>query len=81
MLPSLRYVRHGGHSVVYLTFAPVMVYLWRSRTGVDNLDKALHHIITVTWGSAAIPSVFQIIAVSLYNSESVRGSLANGGFH
>ncbi|KAF8505910.1 hypothetical protein F5888DRAFT_1838847, partial [Russula emetica] len=56
--------------VVYLTFAPVMVYLWHSRTGVDNLDKVLNHIIAVTWGSAAIPSVFQIIAVSLYNSES-----------
>jgi hypothetical protein len=81
MLPSLRYVRYGWLPVEYLTFAPVMVYLWRSRTGVDNLDKALHHIITVTWGSAAIPSVFQIIAVSLYNSESVRGSLSNGSLH
>ncbi|KAI0276314.1 hypothetical protein BGY98DRAFT_919524 [Russula aff. rugulosa BPL654] len=50
----------------------LMVYLWRSRTGVDNLDKALHHIIAVTWGSAAIPSIFQIIAVSLYNSESAE---------
>jgi len=57
-----------------LTFVPVpvMVYLWRSRTGVDNLDKALNHIIAVTWGSAAVPSAFQIIAVSMYNSDSVR---------
>jgi hypothetical protein len=56
-----------------------MVYLWRSRTGVDNLDKALNHIIAVTWGSAAIPSILQIIAVSLYNSDSVRDPLCNGG--
>jgi hypothetical protein len=49
-----------------------MAYLWHSKTGVDNLDKALKHIITVTWGSAAVPSAFQIIAVSMYNSESVR---------
>ncbi len=52
-----------------------MAYLWHSKTGVDNLDKALNHIIAVTWGSAAIPSVLQIIAASLYNSESVSGSL------
>jgi hypothetical protein len=58
--------------VDFLTFAPVMVYLWHSKTGVNNLDNALHHIIAVTWGSAAVPSVFQIIAVSMYNSESVR---------
>ena len=58
--------------VDFLTFAPVMVYLWHSRTGVDNLDKTLNHIIAVTWGSAAVPSVFQIIAVSMYNSDSVR---------
>ena len=49
-----------------------MVYLWHSRTGVDNLDKALNHIKAVTWGSAAVPSAFQIIAVSMYNSHSVR---------
>ena len=65
------------HYLNYLTFALVIVYLWRSMTGVDNLDKALNHIKVITWGSAAIPSIFQIIAVSLYNSGSVRGSLCN----
>ncbi|KAI0005156.1 hypothetical protein BJV74DRAFT_329486 [Russula compacta] len=60
-----------GSLVLDVTITSIlMVYLWHSRTGVDNLDKALNHIITVTWGSAAVPSVFQIIAVSLYNSDS-----------
>jgi hypothetical protein len=72
MLRSLRYVCYAGPSVDNLTFAPVMFYLWHSRTGVDNLDNALNRIKTVTWGSAAIPSICQIVAVSLYNSDSVK---------
>jgi hypothetical protein len=72
MLQSPPYVRHGFLSVDFLTFTLVMAYLWHSKTGVDNLDNTLNHIITVTWGSAAVPSAFQIIAVSMYNSDSVR---------
>ncbi|KAF8484621.1 hypothetical protein DFH94DRAFT_714891 [Russula ochroleuca] len=60
-----------GSLVLDVTITSIlMVYLWHSRTGVDNLDNALTHIKTMTWGSAAIPSIFQIIAVSLYNSDS-----------
>jgi len=60
-----------GSLVLDVTITSIlMVYLWRSRTGVDNLDKALKHITAVTWESAAVPSVFQIIAVSMYNSGS-----------
>ncbi|KAI0254854.1 hypothetical protein BJV78DRAFT_1120509 [Lactifluus subvellereus] len=78
-LPGIGYCPRCGLQTWKIDGCPVldvaitsilMVYLWRSRTGVDNLDKALHHIITVTWGSAALPSALQIIAVSLYNSKS-----------
>jgi hypothetical protein len=51
-----------------------MVWLWQSKTGLDNLDQALDRIVAVTWESAAVPSAFQIIAVSLYDSKSVRSS-------
>ncbi|KAI0307027.1 hypothetical protein B0F90DRAFT_1622129 [Multifurca ochricompacta] len=60
-----------GSLVLDVTITSIlMVWLWHSKTGLDNLDKALNHIISVTWGSAAVPSAFQIIAVSLYNSRS-----------
>ncbi|KAH9045260.1 hypothetical protein EDB85DRAFT_1905677 [Lactarius pseudohatsudake] len=48
----------------------LMVWLFQSKTGLENLDQALDHIVAVTWESAAVPSVFQIIAVSLYDSKS-----------
>lgn len=48
----------------------LMVWLWQSKTGLDNLDQALDRIVAVTWESAAVPSAFQIIAVSLYDSKS-----------
>ncbi|KAI9447890.1 hypothetical protein H4582DRAFT_1896992, partial [Lactarius indigo] len=47
-----------------------MVWLFQSKTGLANLDQALSHIVAVTWESAAVPSVFQIVAVSLYDSKS-----------
>ncbi|KAF8272139.1 hypothetical protein EI94DRAFT_1719097 [Lactarius quietus] len=47
-----------------------MVWLCRSKTGLINLDQALDHIVAVTWESAAVPSAFQIVAVSLYDSTS-----------
>ncbi|KAI9513250.1 hypothetical protein F5148DRAFT_285715 [Russula earlei] len=60
-----------GSLVLDVTITSIlMVYLWHSRTGVDNLDKALKHITAVTWESATVPSVFQVIAVSMYNSQS-----------
>ena len=49
------------------------------QTGVDNLDKALNYIIVVTWGSAAVLSALQIIAVSMYNSDSVRNLRCTDG--
>lgn len=59
--------------MTFVTFALlVMVWLWQSKTGLINLDQALDHIVAVTWESAAVPSAFQIIAVSLYDSRSVR---------
>ncbi|KAH9077025.1 hypothetical protein EDB83DRAFT_2347825 [Lactarius deliciosus] len=48
----------------------VMVWLFQSKTGLENLDQALDHIVAVTWESAAVPSVCQIVAVSLYDSKS-----------
>ncbi|KAH9049638.1 hypothetical protein EDB84DRAFT_1390480 [Lactarius hengduanensis] len=54
----------------FVTFTLVMVWLFQSKTGLENLDQALDHIVAVTWESAAVPSVFQIIAVSLYDSKS-----------
>ncbi|KAI0268109.1 hypothetical protein BC834DRAFT_968331 [Gloeopeniophorella convolvens] len=60
-----------GSLVLDVTITSIlMVWLWHSRTGLDNLDKALNHIIVSTWESAAVPSVLQIIAVSLYNTRS-----------
>ncbi|KAH9060975.1 hypothetical protein EDB87DRAFT_1683089 [Lactarius vividus] len=48
----------------------LMVWLFQSKTGLENLDQALDHIVAVTWESAAVPSIFQIVAVSLYDSKS-----------
>ena len=55
-----------------VTLALVMVWLCQSKTGLDNLDQALDRIVAATWESAAVPSAFQIVAVSLYDSRSVR---------
>ena len=49
----------------------VMVYLWKSKTGLGYLDKALKHIIGITWESAAIPSILMIISVILYHCKAV----------
>ena len=65
------YVLPPAHDLCNLALL-VMVWLWQSKTGLVNLDQALDHIVAVTWESAAVPSAFQIIAVSLYDSRSVR---------
>ncbi|KAI0053735.1 hypothetical protein FA95DRAFT_481768 [Auriscalpium vulgare] len=49
------------------------VWLWKSKTGYNYLDKALKHIIGITWESAAIPFVSMVIAVTLYQSQFSRG--------
>lgn len=48
----------------------LMVYLWKSKTGLGYLDKALKHIIGITWESAAIPSILMIISVILYHCKA-----------
>ncbi|KAA1466601.1 hypothetical protein DENSPDRAFT_811748 [Dentipellis sp. KUC8613] len=47
----------------------LMVYLWRSKTGLGYLDKALKHIIGITWESAAFPCICMLVAISLYHSK------------
>ncbi|KAI9467162.1 hypothetical protein BJY52DRAFT_50917 [Lactarius psammicola] len=60
-----------GSLVLDVTITSIlMVWLCQSKTGLDNLDQALDHIVAVTWESAAVPSAFQIVAVSLYDSKS-----------
>ncbi|KAI0303939.1 hypothetical protein BC826DRAFT_201493 [Russula brevipes] len=67
---SINYWIFGSLALDVTITTILMVYLWHSKTGLDNLDKALKHIIAITWESALVPSTFQIIAVSLYNSKS-----------
>ncbi|KAI0068586.1 hypothetical protein BV25DRAFT_1817458 [Artomyces pyxidatus] len=62
-----------GSLVLDLTVTSIlMVWLWKSKTGLGYLDKALKHIIGITWESAAIPFVSMVIAVSLYHTKPAR---------
>ncbi|TFY74313.1 hypothetical protein EWM64_g9700 [Hericium alpestre] len=62
----------GSMALDILVTSILMVYLWRSKTGLGYLDKALKHIISITWESAALPCVTMVIAVGLYHSKVAR---------
>jgi len=49
----------------------VTVFLWKNKTGEDYLDRALKHLIGITWESAAVPCLSITIAVSLYHASAV----------
>ncbi|TFK55579.1 hypothetical protein OE88DRAFT_1731252 [Heliocybe sulcata] len=44
------------------------VFLWRSKTGLNHLDTTLRHILTITWESAAVPFISELIAVCVYHA-------------
>ncbi|KZT29248.1 hypothetical protein NEOLEDRAFT_1174969 [Neolentinus lepideus HHB14362 ss-1] len=44
------------------------IFLWRSKTGLNYLDKTLRHIIGISWESAAVPFISELVAVCIYNA-------------
>lgn len=52
--------------------------LWKSRTGLAEIDKTVHRIIFLTWESSILPSILMIISVGLYHAAPVGGY--SGGF-
>ncbi|KAI0036057.1 hypothetical protein K488DRAFT_42012 [Vararia minispora EC-137] len=50
----------------------LLVWLWKSKTGLNYLDRALKHIIGMTWESALVPCISMVIAVALYHAEKTR---------
>lgn len=49
----------------------VVVALWRSTTGLVELDQVVMHIIFITLESAALPTTCMAIAVGLYHASPV----------
>lgn len=49
----------------------VSIYVWKSKTGLNYLDKTVKHIINITWESAALPCVCMIIAAGFYSGRKV----------
>ncbi|KDR83892.1 hypothetical protein GALMADRAFT_683195 [Galerina marginata CBS 339.88] len=47
----------------------LMVSLWRSKTGLLEVDKTVIKVIHITWESAILPSICMIIAVGLYHAK------------
>ncbi|KAF8913771.1 hypothetical protein CPB84DRAFT_5464 [Gymnopilus junonius] len=45
------------------------VSLWRSRTGLREVDKTIFKVIHITWESAILPSICMVIAVGLYHAK------------
>jgi len=50
-----------------------MVSLWRSRTGLKEVDKTVLRIIHITWASAILPTICMVIAVGLYHAAPRMG--------
>jgi len=48
-----------------------MVLLWRSRTGLKEVDKTVLRIMHITWESAILPTICIVIAVGLYHAAPV----------
>jgi len=44
----------------------VLLFLWRSRTGLAKLDTIVFRIINVSWESQALPMAFALIACILF---------------
>jgi len=49
----------------------VVVSLWRSKTGLTEVDQVVLHVIAITWESAALPSISMLVAVALYHGDPV----------
>ncbi|KAI0080804.1 hypothetical protein K474DRAFT_1589065 [Panus rudis PR-1116 ss-1] len=59
------------------TTSILSISLWRSRTGVKQLDTTVRDIIGITWESAALPCILMIISTGLYfSSRNVSSSAA-----
>ena len=59
-------------TAAYKTYSlQVSYFLWKSKTGMNYLDKAVKHIINITWESAALPCVCMIIAAGVYSGRKV----------
>ncbi|KAL6305813.1 hypothetical protein BKA93DRAFT_197584 [Sparassis latifolia] len=64
-----------GSLVIAIAVTSILsVCLWRTRTGVNCLDRTVKHIIGITWESAALPCACMILGASLYSSKHVRES-------
>ncbi|TFY74411.1 hypothetical protein EWM64_g9601 [Hericium alpestre] len=62
----------GSLALDVIVTSILMVYLWQSKTGLGYLDKALKHIISITWESAALPCATMVITTGLYHSKPPR---------
>lgn len=49
----------------------VICTLWKSRTGLREIDKTVHRVIFITWESSILPSISMIISAGLYHAAPV----------
>ncbi|KAI0321947.1 hypothetical protein OF83DRAFT_1167975 [Amylostereum chailletii] len=66
---SFNYWIFGSLALDITVTSILMVWLWRSKTGLSYLDKAIKHIIGISWESAAVPCVSMVVAVALYHAK------------
>ncbi|PPQ65584.1 hypothetical protein CVT26_000533 [Gymnopilus dilepis] len=59
------------HLSVLETLVTVLlsISLWRSKTGLREVDKTIIKVIHITWESAILPSICMVIAVGLYHAK------------
>ncbi|KAF5321232.1 hypothetical protein D9619_000492 [Psilocybe cf. subviscida] len=50
----------------------VICTLWKSRTGLREIDKTVHRVIFITWESSILPSISMIISAGLYHAAPQR---------
>ncbi|OBZ76054.1 hypothetical protein A0H81_03888 [Grifola frondosa] len=57
-----------GSLVLALSVTSILsASLWRTKTGLNYLDKTLKHIISITWESAALPAACMVVSGVLYS--------------
>ncbi|TFK88931.1 hypothetical protein K466DRAFT_51941 [Polyporus arcularius HHB13444] len=47
--------------------------LWRTRTGLNYLDRTLTHIIAITWETAALPAVCMLASAIIFSIRDANG--------
>jgi len=65
---SFSYWVFGSLALDLVVTSISILFLWRSKTGLVELDQVVMHIITITLESAAWPSICMLVAASLYHA-------------